>query len=195
MTNDAPQSRRPAASARRRGGSVRRIRRCDRWDRHDDRGDSRPVASLGAAGNGRPVLGAAWADVHSSPDTVGAAVGGATGSPDARRLGALRRAVVRHLCSRRRRLVRLPVAGAAVRGGPSHGHPAAARGFRLARRAGDADAAGVHEERRPAGARPYLPARSRDDDGAADAAPPERRVRAGADLCRVDGVADGGART
>ena len=101
---------------------------------------------------------------------VGAA-GVASGGPGARRVGAVRRAVLRHLCGRRRRLVRLPVAGAAVRAGPPHRHHAAARGLRLARRSGDVDAAGLHEKRRPGRARARLPAGPVADDGAADADP------------------------
>ena len=94
------------------------------------------------------------------------------GGPGARRVGAVRRAVLRHLCGRRRRLVRLPVAGAVVRAGPPHRHHAAARGLRLARRSGDVDATGLHAERRAGRARARLPARPLADDGAADADPP-----------------------
>ena len=125
-------SPRPAASIRRIAGIAVRSRS---WERPATVAFVLAVAGLyracarrcriaGAAGVTRagPVLVALWALV--------------------------RRAVVRHLCGRRRRLVRLPVAGGVVRARPAHRHHAAARGLRLARRSGDADAAGVHEKRR-----------------------------------------------
>ena len=126
---------------------VRRLRRGNRRDRYEHRRNRRPF----------PVLGAARHDSLGphcrpgcSPSGDAAVVGGRGLTLRWLRCSSRGRCsprCLRHICGRRRRLLRLPVAGQLFAQGRLTGTVPRQR-VQLARRSGDVVATGLHERRR-----------------------------------------------